>query len=65
MPDFLTFLRPRITQILKGFKLNSEEEVAEYIPVMEESKEEEEKSRDVFNAHGYFDQLTVNDYMPG
>ena len=32
---------------------------------IEESKEEENKFGDVFSKNGYFDQLTVNDYMPG
>ena len=63
MPDFLTFLEPRIAQILKGFKLDAENFVEKYEP--QESVQEESKEANVLDKFGYFDQLTVNDYMPG
>ena len=63
MPEFLTFLEPRITQILKGFKLDAEQFVEKYEP--QENLQEESKEANVLDKFGYFDQLTVNDYMPG
>ena len=65
MPDFLTFLQPRISQILRGMKLNADFEVTGYTPVDDAAMEEESKDEDVYSKYGDFDQLTVNDYMPG
>ena len=63
MPQFLDFLQPRITQILKGFKLDADGFVNDFVPVGNE--QEESKEANPADKFGYFDQLTVNDYMPG
>ena len=51
-----------LCSILSQFNCNTDGFVTELDFTKEEKKTEE---ANYFDKHGYFDQLTVNDYMPG
>ena len=67
MPDFLHFLQPRIERLLGRFKLNAEDLfMDELVDENDDAGEEAKESRPTaLSQFGYFDQCTVNDYMPG
>lgn len=66
MPDFLHFLQPRLERILGRFKLNAEDLfMEEFVEGGEQDGEAGVEGPTALSEFGYFDQCTVNDYMPG
>ena len=65
MPDFLQFMQPKIEQVLGRLKINADDLFMNELLDEAAANEEEVKEPTVLSQFGYFDQCTVNDYMPG
>ena len=59
----MDFIKPRIESQLNKFSIDQTGFVCDFQELQEESKQTENEN--YLTKHGYFDQLTVNDYMPG